>query len=137
MALVFHRTGRCDALGYPVFLLGWSDDLVQWSAETSPEVATLLNVMAANRCWVDLTALAPEGAPPTAARDAVQKRLARMVRSLGAVEPELETALAFQTRISGGRVFGRIKDAAPRVETGVVSASFPRRRISCGLPVAG
>jgi hypothetical protein len=107
MNLVYARTGQTDPMGYPVFLIGKTGDLVRWSPETAPEAATLLGVMAENRCWVDLTSLAPPGSDPTAAQDAIQKRLNRLRKSIAAVDPDVAEALAFRTRVLDGRVFGR------------------------------
>lgn len=130
MPVIFHRTDSRDARGYPVYLIGYRGEPIPWSPDASPEVFTLLHAMASNRCWVDLSALAPEGVPPDKARDAVQKRLARAVRTFAAVVPELEVALSFQTASDFGRIVGRIRDDAPRVDTaapGVVFASFSHR----------
>lgn len=130
MPVMFHRTDDRDARGYPVYLIGYRNEPIPWSPDASPEVFALLHVMALNRCWVDLSVLAPEGAAPDKARDAVQKRLVRAVRAIAAVVPELEMALSFQTASDCGRVVGRIRGEAPRVDTampGVGVASFSRR----------
>lgn len=133
MPATFHRTDEVDARGYPVYLIGYGGELIRWSPETTPEIHAFLHAMACNRCWLDLSELTVPGASVEKARDAVQKRLSRAVRSIAAVVPELAQSLDFQTACDGVRVVGRMRAEAPRVDTfapGVVPASASRRSIA-------
>lgn len=108
--LHFQRLNLVD--GWPVFELGWSDLLTRWQPDRDPEVATMLHVMATNRCWVDLSAVVPSGGRLDNLRDRTRKRLERVLTSIAAIEPALGEALAFETRSHAGRVFGRIRPPA-------------------------